>query len=121
MNLKQIVKDGVLVFGAIILLGFALKGNITHEQFDSEMWKNWTETEATMSLRWDMMNSLRNNHELMGKTKDQISVLLGEPERKSNSEFNYYLGMAKRGIDIGNLSIKFDKNRKVTEFSVRHS
>ncbi|GGG60582.1 hypothetical protein [Bizionia arctica] len=80
MNLKQIVKYGVLIFGAIILIGFVLKGNISHEQFDSEKWKNWTELENDYLLRWNMMNSLQSAYELKGKTKTEIIELLGYPE-----------------------------------------
>jgi len=119
--MKRVIKSGFLIFGVIILIGFVLKGNITHKKFDSEKWKNWTETEKDLSLRWDMMNSLRNKHELTGKTKSEIIELLGEPDLKFESEFGYYLGMAKHGIDIGNLTIKFDTNEKVSEIKVRRS
>lgn len=119
--MQRILKYGVLVIGVIALVGFLLKGKITHEPFDSNKWKNWEETETTWSLRWDMMNSLRNKHELKGKTKTEIIELLGEPERKTNSEFSYYLGMAKFGIDIGTLTIKFDETENVIEFNVRRS
>ena len=83
--------------------------------------KNWTESEAEWSLRWDMMNSLRNNHQLKGKTKAEIIELLGEPEIKTDAEFGYYLGMAKHGIDVGNLAFIFGENGKVKEFYVRRS
>jgi len=100
----------------IILIGFALKGNITHEQFDSEKWRNWTEIERKTSMRWDIMNSLRNTHKLKDKTKTEITELLGNPETKS--EFGYYLGMAKHGIDTGHLTIYFDRNKIVSEIKV---
>jgi outer membrane protein assembly factor BamE (lipoprotein component of BamABCDE complex) len=116
--MKRITKYGFLIFGAIILVGFALSGNITHEQFDSVKWKNWTETERKMSMRWDMMNSLRNTHELKGKTRTEITKLLGNPETKSESEFRYYLGMAKYGIDTGHLTIYFDRNKIVSNIKV---
>ncbi len=119
--MKRVIKYGFLIFGAIILIGFALKGNITHEKFNSEKWKNWTETEEEWSLRWDMMNSLRNKHELTGKNKSEIIELLGEPDSKTESEFGYYLGMAKHGIDVGNLTIKFDEKEKVSKIKVRRS
>ena len=106
-----------MIFGVLIIIGYALKGNITHEQFDSEKWKNWEESEFERSLRWDMMNSLRNNYELKGMTKNQILKLLGEPESNQQTEFRYYLGFSKRGINTGSLTIKFDNN-KVTDFSV---
>ena len=101
----------------MILIGFAFKGRISHEKFDSDKWKNWTESETEWSLRWDMMNSLRNNYELKGMSKKQILELLGEPESKTESEFSYYLGYANRGINTGRLTIKFKKN-KVVDYSV---
>jgi hypothetical protein len=120
-RMKKVVKYGFLIFGIIILIGFALRGNIIHEKFDSEEWKNWTETEWTATLRWDMINSLRNTHELKGKTKTEITELLGEPdEGKSDLKYRYFLGMAKHGIDTGSLIIKFDENDLVTDFYVWH-
>src|SRR5690606_22315515 len=121
LAMRKAFKYGLWIFGAIIIVGFALKGNITHEKFDSDKWKNWTETETTMSLRWDMMNSLRNQHKLTGKTKTEIYDLLGEPNSKSESEFGYFLGMAKFGISTGHLTIYFDKNNKVQNIKVHRS
>jgi len=117
-TLRKALKYGFLIIGMLILIGFALKGNITHEKFDSEKWKNWTESESEWSLRLDMMNSLRNNYELKGKSKTEIIKLLGIPETKSDSEFGYYLGMAKHGIDTGHLTIYFDQNKKVSRIKV---
>ncbi|WP_100616349.1 hypothetical protein [Confluentibacter citreus] len=119
--MRKALKYGILIFGVLILIGFTLKGQITHEQFDSEKWKNWTESESELSLRWDMMNSLRNNHELNGKTETEIIELLGNPETKSDSEFGYYLGMAKQGISTGHLTIYFDQNKKVKSLKVHRS
>ena len=118
MNKK--FKYGILTIGVVILIAFAFKGKITHEQFDSEKWINWTESEAELSLRWDMMNSLRNNYELTGKTKKEILQLLGKPESETNSDFRYYLGMSKHGINTGSLTIKFNEIGIVTDFSVWH-
>lgn len=101
----------------MILIGFALKGRITHEKFDSDKWKNWKESETEWSLRWDMMNSLRNSYHLKGMSKSELLKLLGEPDSKTEIEFNYYLGYSKRGINTGRLTIKFDNN-KVTDFAV---
>jgi len=113
----KIVLFSVLI---TIIIGFALKGRITHEKFSSDKWKNWTESEAEWSLRWDMMNSLRNNYELMGMTKEEIIELLGKPETRTKTEFKYYLGMAKKGIDTGTLTIKFDETEKVINYIVKN-
>lgn len=116
-TLSKKLKYGILTIGVIILIGFALKGKIAGEEFDAQKWKNWTESETEWSLRWDMMNSLRNNYELKGMNKKQILELLGEPETKTAIEFSYYLGSSKRGINTGRLTIKF-LNNKVTDVSV---
>ena len=71
-----------------------------------------------MSLRWDMMNSLRKNHELKGMTKTEIIELLGVPNSELNSSFTYHLGYSKRGVNMGYLDIKFDENGIVTDYSV---
>jgi tRNA(His) 5'-end guanylyltransferase len=115
--LSKKLKYGILTIGLLILIGFAFKGRVTHEKFDSEKWKNWTESETEWSLRWEMLNSLRSNYDLKGMSKNEILKLLGEPESKTENEFGYYLGYSKRGINTGRLTIKFDNN-KVTDFSV---
>ncbi|MBL1409904.1 hypothetical protein [Sphingobacterium faecale] len=74
------LKIGLFSALVIVIIGFASKGRITHEKFSSVKWKHWKESEAEGSLRWDMMNSLRNNYELIGMTKDEMIELLGAPE-----------------------------------------
>lgn len=118
MNISKYIKYGSLIFGGLILVGFLLKGNITREKFNSEKWKSWEETEWELSLRWDMMNSLRNGYDLKSMNKQDITDLLGKPEKEINNEFYYYLGFAKRGIDTAGLIIKFDTFGKVTDFIV---
>lgn len=116
--MKKTFRYGILILGIIFLISFLLKGKITHEKFDSERWKNWTESETEWSLRWDMMNSLRNNFELKGMTKNEILELLGEPsETSTENKFRYYLGYSKRGINTGSLTIRFENN-KVVDYKV---
>lgn len=116
--LKKIFTYGLLIFGAIILIGLVLRGNMDHESFEPDRWKNWVESESEPSIRWNMMNSLREKHPLKGMTKKEVLELLGEPESKTENEFNYYLGASKRGISTGRLTILFDDNNRVSDFSV---
>lgn len=121
--MKNKIKFSLLVLGIIASIFFVyyLRSNTAYEEFSSEKWKNWIETENTSSLRWDMMNSLRNKQELKGKTKTEIIELLGEPdEDKTSRSFRYYLGMAKHGIDTGSLILKFDENDLVVSYYVWH-
>lgn len=93
-------------------------GVVIHEKFDSEKWKTWEESEAEWSLRWDMMNSLRNDYQLKELTQTEIIELLGEPDSKSKHEFSYNLGYSKTGINTGRLTIKFVGDGLVKDYWV---
>ena len=108
-----------LIVAILILSAFLLRGKITHEKFNSELWKTANlNSEENMTLRWDMMNDLRNKHKLVGMTKKEIIELLGDPGDIASSEFRYYLGYSKTGINTGTLIITFNDKNIVTEIRV---
>jgi outer membrane protein assembly factor BamE (lipoprotein component of BamABCDE complex) len=112
------MKNLFLLYFIFFLLPISC-GNISGIPFDSEQWKNANlNAEENWSLRWDMMDSLRNDYELVGKTKSEIIDLLGNPDNKVNNEFYYYLGYSKRGINTGNLRLYFDSDEKVSSIKV---
>ena len=76
--------------------------------FESSTWIKWEETEATQKLRWNMIDDLTNNYKLIGKTKEEIKALLGEPESEYVDEISYYLGLTGHGINTGSLSFSFE-------------
>lgn len=89
-------------------------------EFNSDKWKDWVETTSNATLRWDMRNDLIRKYELIGMSVDKVIDLLGEPdEGKTEKEYRYYLGMARRGIDTGSLVLKIE-NGKVIQFRVWH-
>ena len=104
----------------LIFIGFTLRGKLSGEKFVSEKWKNSElNSEENWTLRWDMMNSLRNNYELKGKSKTQIINLLGKPEsEESKTEFSYYLGYSKNGINTGRLTFYIGLDGKICDFDV---
>jgi len=100
-----------LIAIALIICSFGLHGKISGEKFNSEKWKtNDLVSEDNFSLRWDMMNSLRNNHNLIGMSKNEIIILLGKPDEGfiAENDFRYYLGYTHTGINTGSLIVKFD-------------
>ena len=112
---------GIVIIVMLIITFFALRGKLSGERFDSTKWKNWKESEMELSTRWDMMNSLRNNYELEGKTKTEIIDLLGKPDSEhSNSDFSYYLGYSKQGINTGTLTFYIGNDGKIRAFNVSH-
>lgn len=113
------MKPAIIILLAIVLSSVISCGNIPHEKFDSEKWKHSNDTsEDTWSLRWDMMNDLRNNYTLVGKTRKQIIALLGKPDGDDDTKISYYLGYSKTGINTGILTLFFDKDDKVSKISV---
>lgn len=101
----------ILIIIAIIICGFGLRGKISGEKFDSQKWKTADlASEDNASLRWDMMSSLRNNHDLIGMSKSKIITLLGKPDEGFTTEntFRYYLGYSHSGINTGSLIVTFD-------------
>lgn len=98
---------------------FFLKGKIVYKKFDSHVWKTANlNKEENWSLRWNMMNDLRNRYKLVGITKKEIIDLLGKPDGSTKSEFRYYLGYSKTGINTGILTISFDEKEIATAIKV---
>jgi outer membrane protein assembly factor BamE (lipoprotein component of BamABCDE complex) len=104
----------------IIICGYGLRGKITREEFNSYKWQKTNQNnENDWSTRWDMMNSLRNNYNLVGMTKNEIIKLLGKPDNSfsTSNTFRYFLGYAHSGIDTGSLIIEFN-NETVKNYIV---
>lgn len=109
-----------LIAIVIIICVFGLSGKISGEKFDSKKWKTANlDLEDNWSLRWDMMNSLRNNNNLIGLSKSEIITLLGNPDESlaTKNTFRYYLGYSHTGINTGSLTLTFD-NGIVSEIHV---
>ena len=73
----------VFVFWCVVIASiFLLRGKISGEKFESQKWKTANmNSEENWSLRWDMMNSLRNNYELKGMTKDEMRIAIRNERR----------------------------------------
>ena len=109
-----------LILIVIIICGFGLRGKISGEKFNSEKWiTNDLALEDNFSLRWDMINSLRNNYDLIGMPKSEIITLLGKPDEGLTTEntYRYSLGYTHTGINTASLIVTFD-NEIVSGISV---
>lgn len=86
-ELKRIDKIGFFFFGAFII-GTSLIW-LFEERFDSDNWHNQP------TMRYKMVDDIVEQKLLLGKTKEQIIVLLGEPNSstsKGKDIFLYNLG-----------------------------
>ena len=109
----------VITASIIFCTVFYFKGKLSGEKFDSVLWKTANlNAENNWTLRWDMMNSLRENHNLIGKSKTEVINLLGKLSDITNNVYNYYLGYSGTGINTGSLRISFDSKGEVFEIFV---
>ena len=63
-GLIALVVIGYLGFVAYLTFEPDIENYKNRIEFNSELWKNWEETEATASLRWDMTYDLTSNYDL---------------------------------------------------------
>ncbi|MNY50986.1 hypothetical protein D3C86_1865410 [compost metagenome] len=68
-----------------------------------------------------MMNSLRNNHDLIGMSEKEIINLLGKPDESFPKEktYIYGLGYSHKGINTGSLRLKLNNKGIVTGINVQ--
>ena len=83
------------------------------KDFNSDEWKNWVESEATLHTRWLMHKDLLKKYELKGVSKDSILNLLGEPHTRHLDNFHYNLGYSSRSIDTATMIITFENDSVV--------
>ncbi|RJE74154.1 hypothetical protein BGP76_13250 [Reichenbachiella sp. MSK19-1] len=110
---------GYLGYVAYFVFSPEIENFKNRTEFNSELWKNWEDTEASASLRWDMTHSLTTNFELIGMSSEQVIELLGQPSGRSNSELRYYLGMSRHWIDTGSLVLELEEG-KVVNYRIWH-
>ncbi|MDV7763547.1 hypothetical protein [Peribacillus sp. CSMR9] len=107
--------DFLLLLYCVVILGV----NEYESRFTTERWLNDDEG------RVYLVDDLLNDHELIGKTKEEVITLLGSPAEteyfKEEDNVVYYLG-AERGIisiDSEWLVIWFDGNEQAVKFELR--
>ena len=86
-ELKRYDKIGLFFFAACII-GTSLIW-LFEERFDSDNWQNQP------TMRYKMVDDIVEQKLLLGKTKDEVIVLLGEPNSKTSegkAVFLYNLG-----------------------------
>ena len=107
-----------IIILTVLFFAVLLKNEFTSKSFDSVKWKNWEESEASPSERWEMIISLEENQKLIGKSKNEIIDLLGTPDKKDSAKFIYYLGYTHRGINTATLEVLFNKQNIVSNVNI---
>lgn len=122
--LKKLIMAGVVLLLLYILLviGFVsipdINDFLTRQDFNSEQWKTWEETEENCCLRWQMVHDLTEKHNLVGMKRSELIELLGEPDSEIGNDLYYYLGMTGHGIDPGSLILYLNNSSVVERYIV---
>lgn len=86
-------------------------------KFDSEKWKQYSESELTHYVRWPMVDDLVSNYDIVGMSTKEAFQLLGKPTTQTESAHTYDLGPTGSGINYGSLILTIRDDR-VVSFSI---
>lgn len=106
----NIKKKLFIILMVLILIGASVFAKYQYDHtFSTARWIKHP------NKRIEMVQNLLSNHDLVGKSKEQIRVLLGEPKNEfetySKDNFSYFLGSNKIfGLDVNYLSITFEED-----------
>ena len=113
IKLKRNDKIGLFFFVAFILSTSLIW--LFEERFDKEQWK------SQPTMRYKMVDDIIESQLLIGKTKKEVTVLLGSPNSSTSAEkdfFLYKLGKAPSFIESKGeqllIVFKHQKVEKVT-------
>ncbi len=112
---------GLSIAGYVVLISFfilspSIRNYATQTTFDSVRWK--ASLNKRDPIRQRMISSLNANHNLIGKTQDQIEQLLGKPPVTryfKEYDYVYWLGPEQSlfGIDSEWLCLKFENGKVI--------
>lgn len=116
---------GTIVVIAIVLFGYFFygykaDGYLQRRSFASSIWKDEETARKPPYPRLRMVDDLLSNEKLIGKTRQEVIVLLGEPmktEYFNEYDLVYWLGPERNFISIDSewLVMKLDSSGKVSE------
>lgn len=117
--MHKLVSFWLLLTGLFVLsFNFSCK----KDTFDGEAWRAWEESETNGKERWDMAKSLVRSDRLIGLSREEVVVLLGEDHSPRSNPLGYNTGPCQEwrviSIDWSSLNVYFT-NGQVS--SVKHS
>lgn len=89
---------------------------IAAQTFDAQKWKAQRGNPSHNNPRIGMVSGAKKLLRT-GMTQDEVGALLGEPEGKSATRWQYDLGASPYGVDFEYLVIEFDEQGRVLRVS----
>lgn len=105
-----------VIYVGLFTLYFLVATYYPEREFDKSSWDQFEER------RYEYADDLVDNEKLIGLTKEEVQLMLGEPSYENESSLSYYLGFSPGhfiSIDPDWLEIKFEEG-KVNEVSIEH-
>jgi len=110
------------IYMAFVVLVLLKAPSIAETEFDSENWKNTAPDWTHDSIRLRMIDDLLDRHQLLGKSRDEIIDLLGEPDDTdyfSDYEMVWWLGPERSFMAIDSEWLLIDLNEREQAVEVR--
>ncbi|MCL5745862.1 MAG: hypothetical protein M1541_18375, partial [Acidobacteria bacterium] len=108
--------------GGWLFFGYSISERSSRQQFDPVAWRADTHS-FTNAVRIRMVDDLLRRHSFRGMTRDQITGIIGEPDKTEyfrDWDMVYWLG-PERGftsIDSEWLVFRLDLQKKVTDYRI---
>jgi hypothetical protein len=108
---------GLVVVAVLLLLG-GLWGFLDRGQkFDSTAWKSARMDKDDRSVRYEMLDDLLRNHHLIGRTREEVVGLLGQPGSECWSDAYPYpgwsVGITPGATDTSGFMCEFDASGRI--------
>jgi len=121
-NISFLLACLVVSAGVWFFFGDSIRERLSRQRFDEGAWKA-SEGNGTNPVRIRMVDDLLSRHSFLGMTRDQVTGIIGDPDKTDYSEdwnMVYWLG-PERGfmsIDSEWLVFQWDGQKKVTGYRI---
>jgi len=116
----------VIVFGVVAAVGWFFFGDtvrkhLRRQRFDPIAWQ--AEKSPTNDVRIRMVDDLLRRHRFRGMTREQVTALVGEPEKTEyfkEWDLVYWLGPERGWVSIDSewLVFRLDNQKKVADYKI---
>ena len=114
----------MLIFVLIMLIMWRKNDGVNRLSFNSTTWKNTPSIHSLDSMRLRMVEDLLKTHSILGKSKEEMVALIGEPDQTKyfkSSEMVYMLGQETDSyfaIDAQWLVLELNDSERVASYDI---
>ena len=120
MKFRYIKLTSKSILTIIFLIIISIYSCSNETKFDAKKWKSYGASESTHFVRWPMIHDLVKNYNLIGMSRKDVFLLLGEPIMKSSYNISYDLGPTGIGVNYGVLELIVSDEKIIKYLIIEH-